>query len=211
VIRALILALLLAIPPGASAAAVPGLDYEVLQNPQPSSTDKIEVIEFFWYRCPHCFHLEPLLAEWLKQLPADVRFRRAPAIFNEDWAVDARLYYALEAIGQLERLHRPLFDAIDAEGARRMSTRSYVNWIFGWLARQGVDMAAYRQAFDSPAVGREIANARELTRKYRVEGTPTFAVQGRYIVGASVYEQRRLLEVTTELVTQARGRARPSP
>jgi thiol:disulfide interchange protein DsbA len=203
--RTLVAGLLLALAAGVQAAPVPGLDYEVLQRPQPTEpAGKVEVIEFFWYRCPHCYHLEPILGDWLKQLPKDAAFRRVPAVFNDDWAIDARIFYTLEAIGQLERLHRPLFDAIDTEGARNLSGRNYSKWISEWLARQGIDKAAYEKTYESPAIRDKVVKAREMTKAYRVEGTPTFAVQGRYIVGAGIGDQGKLLKVTSELIEQAR-------
>jgi thiol:disulfide interchange protein DsbA len=97
----------------------PGVDYVVLKPELPVDTPgKIEVIEFFWYGCPHCYTLEPLIEDWLKKLPKDAAFKRVPAVFNERWAKDAAIFYALEATGNLERLHRPLFDAIHKDGLR---------------------------------------------------------------------------------------------
>ena len=204
-IRSLVAGLLLSLAASAQAGPVAGLDYEVLQPPQPTEpAGKVEVIEFFWYRCPHCYHLEPMLGDWLKQLPKDTVFRRVPVIFNDDWATDARIFYTLEAIGQLERLHRPLFDAIDAEGARSMSARNYSKWVSDWLARQGIDRAAYQKAYESAAIQEKAAKARAMTKAYRVEGTPAFAVQGRYIVGAGIGDQGKLLKVTRQLIEEAR-------
>jgi protein dithiol oxidoreductase (disulfide-forming) len=197
--------LLVALACSVQAAPIAGLDYEVLQRPQPvESAGKVEVIEFFWYRCPHCYHLEPMLETWVKNLPADARFRRVPVVFNDDWAIDARIFYTLEALGQLERVHRALYEAIDAEGARRMSKNEYIKWTSAWLARQGVDMAAYQKTSESSAIAEKVAKARAMTKAYGVEGTPTFSVQGRYVIGAGIGDHGKLLKVTSELIEQAR-------
>ena len=96
-----------------------GKDYLELSNPQPTETgNKIEVVEFFWYRCPHCYALEPSLEAWVKQLPPDTQFRLIPAVFNEEWAIDARLHYALEVTGNVERLHQALFNAINTQDSK---------------------------------------------------------------------------------------------
>src|SRR3990172_6725332 len=99
----------------AAAAAQPteGKDYLTLNPPQAvEAAGKVEVTEFFWYRCPHCYSLEPVLQDWVKKLPRDAQFRRVPAIFNDEWALDARVFFTLEATGDLARVHRRLFDAI---------------------------------------------------------------------------------------------------
>src|SRR3989304_8568821 len=98
-----------------------GKDYVALNPPQAvEATGKVEVIEFFWYRCPHCYNLEPVLRDWLKKLPRDVQFRRVPAIFNEEWALDARGFFTLEGGGDLARVHNGLIDAIHEQGGGRL-------------------------------------------------------------------------------------------
>jgi hypothetical protein len=104
-----------------------GTDYVAITPPQNTDTgSKIEVLEFFWYRCPHCYSLEPALAAWLKKLPSDAQFRRLPVVFNEEWAIDARIFYALEALGEVERLHAPLFDAIHKQGGVNQKGQAYL-------------------------------------------------------------------------------------
>ena len=109
--------LCLALPGVAAAEITKGSHYELLAQPQPTeSKGKIEVLEFFWYACPHCYHLQPPLMAWLKRKPADVEFRRVPAVLDSSWQQLARTYYAFEAMGLIEKLHRELFDAIHRSG-----------------------------------------------------------------------------------------------
>jgi thiol:disulfide interchange protein DsbA len=125
-------------------------NYIELKPPQAvESSGKVEVLEFFWYRCPHCYALEPDLEAWAKRLPRDVQFKRVPGILNDDWAVDARIFYTLEAIEELERLHRPLFDTINQQGGVRLHGDAFAKWTADWLAKQNVDMAKYDAAFRS--------------------------------------------------------------
>jgi len=163
-----------------------GVDYIELKPPQSvESSGKIEVLEFFWYRCPHCYALEPDLESWVKRLPRDVQFKRVPGILNDDWAVDARIFYTLEAIGELDRLHRPLFDTIHQQGGVRLHGDAFAKWVAEWVAKQKVDMAKYDAAFHSFTVESKLRRAAQMGRAYRLDGVPTLAVQGSYLVVAS--------------------------
>ncbi len=172
-------------------AATAGKDYVVVSPPQPTeSGDKNEVIEFFWYRCPHCYTLEPLLESWVKKLPQDTQFRRVPTVFSQEWAIDARIYYALEALGALERLHKPLFDAIHTQGGNRLTGDAYAKWVADWLAKQGVDMAKYDAAYRSFGVDAKVKRAAQLAAEYKLDGVPTLAIDGRYLVPSSLVGDR---------------------
>ena len=193
---------------GVFAQSVPisGIDYRELKVPQPTeSPGRIEVVEFFWYRCPHCYALEPALDAWLAQQTADVRFRRVPVIFGDHWEIDARILYALEAIGEAGRLHRPLLDAIHEQGGRKLNDKAYVKWIADWLLKQRVDMLRYNDAVNSPAVREKVKRAAEMTWVYGIEGTPTFAVQGRYVVSSPPGDRRAILVITDYLIRQSRA------
>jgi thiol:disulfide interchange protein DsbA len=162
---------------------VPGKDYVELPTAQATETgSKIEVVEFFWYRCPHCHALEPLLNPWLKKLPADAQFRLVPAIFNDEWALDARVFYALEATGNLERLHHPLIDAIHKEGGANLKGPTYMKWVSDWLSKNGVDIGKYDAALRSFTVESKVKRAFQIAQAYRLEGVPSMAVQGKYVV-----------------------------
>src|SRR3954462_3961817 len=130
---AFVSAMLIALP----ALAQGQFQYTELKPPQTIETDakKIEVAEFFWYGCPHCYNLEPLIENWTQKLAPDVEFRRIPAVFNERWAHDAAIFYTFEALGLLPKLHRPLFDSIHRDHLRTDDQQAMTEW----LSRHGVD------------------------------------------------------------------------
>ncbi|HEV2432179.1 MAG TPA: thiol:disulfide interchange protein DsbA/DsbL [Burkholderiales bacterium] len=172
-------------------------DYVELNPPQPvETTDKIEVLEFFWYGCIHCYNLEPKLETWLKTLPKDVEFRRVPAVFNERWAHDASIFYAFEAMGLLDKLHRPFFDAIHRD---RLRTDNWQN-LSAWLEKQGVDTKKFETTVKSFGVQSKTKRAIRLTTGYKIDGTPAMTVHGRYTVPSS----EGMLGTVNQLVAQIR-------
>jgi protein dithiol oxidoreductase (disulfide-forming) len=196
--------LLIAFATTAQGAPVEGTDYIELNPPQAVDTPgKIEVIEFFWYRCPHCYALEPELEAWVKRLPRDVQFRRIPGILSDDWAVDARIFYALEALGEVDRLQGPLFNAIHQTGGVRLRGDAYSKWVADWLAKQKVDMAKYDAALHSFTVESKLRRASQMARSYRLDGVPTLAVQGRYLVLART-NQKEMLATADAIIGEAR-------
>ena len=179
------------------AALAQRTDYVELNPPQPvETTDKIEVLEFFWYGCIHCYNLEPKLETWLKTLPKDVEFRRVPAVFNERWAHDASIYYAFEAMGLLDKLHRPFFDSIHRA---RLRTDNWQN-LAAWLEKQDVDTKKFETTFKSFGVQSKTKRAIRLTTGYKIDGTPAMAVHGRYTVPSS----EGMLGTVNQLVAQVR-------
>jgi thiol:disulfide interchange protein DsbA len=203
-------ALITLIPLGASAQGPqPGIDYAELKQPQPvDSGNKIEVLEFFWYNCPHCYALEPTLEPWLKKLPKEAQFRRVPAIFNDQWALAGRAYYALEATGDVERVHRALFDAIHKDGLKITDEKA----VGEWLGKKGGDPAKFSAAYRSFAVESKLKRALQLTQAYQLDGVPTLAVQGKYIVSAGKHGSAGAMLTTTEfLITKAIAEAAKSP
>ena len=164
----------------AQAQPAAGVEYRELQTAQPTdAADKIEVLEFFWYGCPHCYNFEPVLTPWVKKLPKDAQFRRIPAIFNDEWEQGARAYYTLEAIGEVERLHKPLFDAVHTGSRLRVANEAALT---EWLGKQGVDTKKFAAAYRSFSVEGKVKRAKQLTSAYKIEGVPTMAVNGRYVV-----------------------------
>ncbi|HYI86259.1 MAG TPA: thiol:disulfide interchange protein DsbA/DsbL [Burkholderiales bacterium] len=145
------------------------------------SEGKIEVLEFFWYGCIHCYNLEPKIDAWLKTLPKDVQFRRVPAVLSDRWGHDATIFYAFEAMGLLDKLHRPLFEAIHVNRLRTDNAAS----LNGWLEKQGLDPKKVNEVARSFGVQSKVKRAIRLTSDYRIEGTPAMAVHGRYTVPAS--------------------------
>jgi protein dithiol oxidoreductase (disulfide-forming) len=196
--------LFLAFASFAQVAPSEGSDYIELNPPQSvESPNKIEVIEFFWYRCPHCYALEPDLEAWVKRLPRDVQFKRVPGILNDDWAVDARVFYALEAIGEVGRVHRALFDAIHQQGGVRLRGDAFAKWVADWLAKQKVDMAKYDAASHSFTVESRLRRAAQMARSYQLDGVPTLVVQGRYLVLAKT-SPKEMLATTDFLIGETR-------
>lgn len=153
--------------------------YVELNPPLPvESQGKIEVLEFFWYGCIHCYNLEPKLDTWLKTLPKDVEFRRVPAVFNERWGHDAAIFYAFDAMGLLDKLHRPFFDAIHRDRLRSDVAQSFNPW----LEKNGVDPKKFQEVVKSFGVQSKARRAIRLTTDYRIDGTPAMTVHGRYMV-----------------------------
>ena len=196
-IAALVAAPLIALAQGAKP------QYTELNPPQSIDTEgkKVDVVEFFWYGCPHCYNLEPLLETWTKKLPPDVQFRRIPAVFNERWGHDAAIYYTFEALGVLDKLHRPFFDAIHRDHLRTDDAQAMTEW----LSRQGVDPKKFFDTMKSFGVQSKTRRAAQLSVAYRIDGTPAMAVQGRYTVSADQGGSREgMLDTVSYLVNMVR-------
>jgi thiol:disulfide interchange protein DsbA len=188
----LLAAALLAVPLGAGAQQV----IEIKPPIPVEGTSKIEVLEFFWYGCVHCYNLEPALESWIKTLPKDVEFRRVPAVFNDRWGLDASIYYAMEALGLVDKLHRPLFDAIHKNRLRTDNQQEFSEW----LTRQGVDARKFVETVQSFGVRSKTRRAVQLTVAYKIDGTPAMAVHGRYTIPA----QANLFQVVERAVERVR-------
>jgi thiol:disulfide interchange protein DsbA len=142
---------------------------------------KVEVAEFFWYGCIHCFNFEPVLEPWVSNLPPDVYFRRIPAVFGEPRGIhDAAIFYAFEALGLLDKLHRPLFDAIHKDRLRTDTPAA----LGQWLIKNGVEPKKFEAAMRSFGVQSKVKRAGQLTAGARIDGTPALMVQGRYTISA---------------------------
>ena len=196
--------LFLALAAGSAAAALQaGRDYKPLATAQPTESGaKVEVIEFFWYGCPHCFDLEPFLRKWTAKLPTDVEFRRIPAIPTERWASNARTFYTLDAIGELERLHGEVFDAIHINRVNFNDQKTQLEW----MAKKGVDSKKFGDAWASFAVQGKVKRAAALTQAYDVTGVPALVVDGKYVTSVSMTgSAERLMQTLDELIAKARG------
>lgn len=190
----------------AGAAAQQKAAFRALATPQPvESGEKIEVIEFFWYGCPHCFDLEPALNKWKAALPKDVEFRRIPAVPTERWLPGARLYYTLEALGQLEALHGAVFDAIHLDRINLNDEKVQLDW----MAKKGVDRARYAEAWKSFSVQSKTRRAVQQTQAYEISGVPTLVVDGKYQTSVSMAgSTEALLKTLDELIAKARTERR---
>jgi thiol:disulfide interchange protein DsbA len=180
------------------------IDYRVIK-PQPVAVaGRIEVIDFFWYGCPHCNNLQPALERWIGNKPADVLVRRIPAILRDSWAPHARIYYTLEALGEVERLHQRVYHGYHVEELH-MSKPEVMS---AWAQRNGIDRERWEQAYDSPEVRRKVEEAARLTRAYQVTGTPSLVVNGRYLTSGSMAESlNRVVDIVDGLVHKVRSEA----
>lgn len=178
----------LALPPVLVLAQTPGKDYLLIRNPQPTAnTAKVEVLEFFWYGCPHCNTLQEPLEAWLRKKPADVDFRRMPAAFDESWLQLARTYYTLDAMNLVDKLHRAVFAAIHEK--RVLDSRALMRDpkpLFDWAASAGIERQKFIDTYNSFAVNGRTQRTREITRKYDISGTPAIVVDGRYLTAPSM-------------------------
>lgn len=178
---------------------VEGTHYQLIAPAVPTSTEdgKIEVVELFWYGCPHCYALEPFMQSWLKDKPDNVSFTRIPAVLNASWEIHARTYYALELMGKLEMLHNKFFSAIHDDGKKLNDKES----IAKFLADNGVDSDVFLKTFDSFAVTTRIQRARQLGKAYGVDGVPSIIVNGEFRTSAGMAGGHpELIEVINLLV-----------
>jgi thiol:disulfide interchange protein DsbA len=199
-IFSLFLAACLAAP--LAAAAQPKFAYSEVKPALPVENDgKIEVLEFFWYGCIHCYNLEPTVEKWEKTLAKDVQFRRVPAIFNDRWALDASIFYTFEALGVLDKVHRPFFDAIHRDHLRTENPQALAEW----LQKQGIDQKKFNETMKSFGVQSKTRRAAQLTAAYKIEGTPEMAVHGRYTITTEQGRtQQGIFETVNYLVEQVR-------
>jgi len=185
----------------AQSAFIEGVHYTALREAQPVQTGaQIEVAELFWYRCPHCFRLEPYIARWKRNKPANAELVEIPAILNDNWAFGARMYYTLEALGLAEELHSAVFQAIH-RAKRPLNTPAQ---FADWAAENGADRDAVIAAIDSFAVESKMRFASLMGRKYRITGVPAIIVDGKYRTSVQLaggHEQ--LLQVINHLVDKA--------
>jgi len=160
-----------------------GFDYRILPIPQPVETKgKVEVIEFFWYGCPHCYDFEPELINWVKRQPKDVVFKRVPVAFRDDFMPHSQLFYTLEALGKGDALHEKVMYAMHKEN-KRLLTESE---IADWAAAQGIDRNTFLATYRSFAVTSKARAARQLADAYRIDGVPTIVMQGKYVTSPSI-------------------------
>ena len=154
-----------------------GINYFPLKIPQPVHTgDKIEVLELFWYRCPHCFELEPYLNKWLKSKPDFIEYVRLPAVLNRSWAFDARVFYTFVALGLVDSLHEAYFAAIHTDRKRIVTVEQLADWV----ADKGQDPQQILDTFNSFGVDSMVAHAADMSSRYETDGVPTIIVDGKY-------------------------------
>ena len=179
--------------------------YKVLSPVQPTDAPpgKVEVIEFFWYGCPHCYAFEPVLAPWVDKLPAHISFKRVPAVFNDNWFVHAKLFYTLEAMGALGKLHKKVFDDIHGD-KKSLNTEAE---IVDWAAANGLDKKKFSDTLRSFGVQGKASRARQIANAYKIDGVPAMAVAGKYTTAntmPAVNSHQGVLPIVDFLVAKER-------
>lgn len=192
------------LPKALAADLVEGRDWRALASPQPGpDSERIEVLEFFSYGCPHCADLNPLIRDWAQGLPADVAFQRVPVTFaRAAWATLARLYYALHYQGAMDSLDQAVFDAVIGQRTNLYTDKA----VLAWLAGRGQDREAFARLLRSFEVEAAVARANQLAKRFVVDAVPMIVVDGRYaVLGAAARDQRDLLEIAQRLIDKARA------
>jgi thiol:disulfide interchange protein DsbA len=187
-----------------AAAPIEGTNYIKLSQNAPVSTPagKVEVVEFFWYGCPHCFHFEPFLAAWVAKLPPDVVFKRVPVVFREvPFVAHQQLYYAIEALGLIPQLHAKVFHAIHVE-QQKLDTPEAIS---AFAAKNGVDATKFMGVYNSFAVQSKTRQARSLMEAYKLDGVPTLGIAGQFTTSVSLNATpEKTLAVADFLIGKAR-------
>ena len=184
---------------------IEGRDFRRLGNPAPvPGHGKIDVVEFFWYGCPHCHALEPALDVWSAKLPADVAFRRMPVVFGALHEAHARMFFALEALGQLNTVHKRIFAALHVQ-RRRLDK---FDDIAAFVAEQGVDKQKFSEAFNAFGVASKVKQSQQLSQAYGLEGVPALGIAGRFLTAGSMTgSNERSLQVADALIARSRKSA----
>ena len=186
-----------------AAAPKEGKDYIKLAKPASvgAPAGKVEVIEFFWYSCPHCNVFEPQFEAWAKSQPADVVVRRVPVAFNASFLPQQKLYFTLEGMNMLPQLHAKVFRAIHVERNGLKNDEA----IFEWIGKQGVDVAKFKEVYNSFTVANQSRKAAQLQNEYDVEGVPAMGVAGRYYTdGTKAGNMDNVLRVVNALIASSR-------
>ena len=177
--------------------------YEAVSPAQPvQNPSKVEVIEFFWYGCPHCYSLEPSMVEWLKTKPANVEFIRQPAVFSDLWGKHAKAFFTAEALGVGEKVHADFFDAIQNKKQKLTSEEELAKF----FAAHGVKDEDFKAAYNSFMVDAKMRQAETMAARYGITGVPALIVNGKYRVTATTAKsQENMLSVTNQLIQQESG------
>jgi thiol:disulfide interchange protein DsbA len=178
------------------------VDYRLIPQQPIATGSKIEVIDFFWYGCPHCNKFQPAFEQWRKRMPADVEVRRIPAVRHDNWAPHARIFYTLQVLGEVERLHQAVYHGYHVEELY-MSKPEVME---AWAVEHGIDRAKWLAAYNSPMVLEQVEQAKVLTAQYDIRGTPSLVVDGRYLTsGSLVKETGDMIPILDQLVQLARA------
>ncbi len=188
---------------GAASAQIQlGREFQRVEPPRSATADgRIEVIEFFYYGCPVCYETQPFLSRWLVAAPEYVVIRRVPALSAEAWEPFAKLFYTLETLGQVGRLHWPVYDNFHFEDLKLNDEKIMVDW----AARNGIERRKFLDAYGSPEVASKVTQARALLKAYDVRAVPTFIVDGKFLTSARLAGgTQQVIQVVDQLVRLAR-------
>ena len=180
-----------------------GSDYLTLEKPAPTEAPagQVEVVEFFWYNCPHCNGFEPMFDAWAKKQAKDVSIRRVPIAFRPDFEPQQRLYYVLEGMGKVDELHKKVFYAIHVE-KQPLNT---ADQIAAWVDKQGIPKAKFMEMYNSFSVSTKARKATQLQDGYALDGVPALGINGRYFTsGTQAKTLERSLQVAEALIAQSR-------
>lgn len=180
-----------------------GTDYLTLERPAPTEAPagQVEVVEFFWYNCPHCNAFEPMFDAWSKKQPKDVSVRRVPIAFRPDFEPQQRLYYVLETLGKVDELHKKVFNAIHVE-KQQLATAEQIT---AWMEKQGIPKAKFTELYNSFSVITKARKATKLQDAYALDGVPALGINGQYFTsGTQARTLERALQVTDALIVQSR-------
>jgi thiol:disulfide interchange protein DsbA len=174
--------------------------YETITPAQPTHDPaKVEVIEFFWYGCPHCYDFEPLLTKWKQTLPANVEFIRQPAAFNETWTKHAKAYYTAEALGVVDKIHADFFDAVQKKN-EELETEDQLAKFF---VAHGVKEADFHEAYNSFPVDTKVRQSAAMAARYGITGVPAIIINGKYKTNGKVAgSHEKMIEVMNQLIQQ---------
>ncbi len=177
-----------------------GQGYKNLAAVQPTQeANKVEVIEFFWYGCPHCYQFEPALEKWKAKLPANVNFIRQPAVFGPLWGKHAKAYFTAQVLGVVDKVHADLFHAIQVQKQKLASEADLAKF----FVAHGVEEAAFHDAFNSFIVDTKMRQAKGMGPKYGLTGVPAIVVNGKYLVNAKTAGSHEgMIKVMNELIAQ---------
>lgn len=175
--------------------------YDTLSPAQPvANPAKVEVIEFFWYGCPHCYNLEPYVNKWLENKPENVEFIRQPAAFSQLWADHAKVYYVAEALGIVDKVHGDIFELVQKNQQKNLRTEAQ---LLDFFTKHGVEAAKVQEAFNSFAVDNKVRKAKVTPARYGLTGVPALIVNGKYkITGKLAGSHENMITILEQLIAQ---------